>query len=468
MQWWTTALYPDCRGDDSEVSENTITPSALAYPPQVRLPKVAQGIGFAFYRRRAMRNWIKRHGRIFEINVPFFGKSVVVSDPALVRSVCTASAEQLVNVQPNLGNWFGPGSVFGLDGSKHRDRRRLLAPAFHGRSIRKHEKLIEEGTLRECANWPENKEFRTLEPMNRITLNVILRTIFGVDGTEHDELERLSAIILPYMKLGQVLAFAPAPKLRTGRHNPWGRLHELRRAFDQIVCARIAHAEADPGLAERTDILAFLVRGSHENSAALSRQDLCDELMTLICAGNETTAAGLAWTFERLRRHPDVLAELVREVDEGGSEVRRATIAEVLRARTVIDVFGRRANSSNVELGEWRIPEARTVLVRIADVHENPEVFPDPELFDPSRFCGGTGVRPAAPAWLAFGGGARRCTGADFAIAEMDIVLRTVLQNFRIQTDATADEKSHFRGIAHIPKLGGRISVNRRPLNRLS
>jgi cytochrome P450 len=127
--------------------------------------------------------------------------------------------------------------------------------------------------------------------------------------------------------------------------------------------------------------------------------------------------------------------------------------------RTVIDVAGRRVRASSADLGDWRIPRDRTVLVRIADLHENPDVFPHPERFDPDRF---RGAKAAAPTWLAFGGGVRRCIGADFAIAEMDVVLRTVLQNFRIRTDAAADEKSHFRGIAHTPKLGGRLTVNRR------
>ena len=425
-------------------------------PPPVRLPKLVQGVGFAVFRRKAMRNWIKRHGRIFEINVPFFGRSVVVSDPALVRSVCSASAEQLVNVQPNLGNWFGPGSLFGLDDSRHRDRRRLLAPAFHGQSLKNYEKIIEDETLLESANWPEDKEFRTLEPMNRITLNVILRTIFGADGPE---LEELREIVLPYMKLGQLMAFVPAPPFWTRRYSPWRKLDDFRKAFDRIVFTLIAHADADPGLGERADVLAFLLRSRHDDGTGMPRQDICDELLTLICAGHETTASALGWTFERLRRHPDVLAELVREVDEGGSEFRRATILELLRVRTVIDVAGRRVRASNFDLGGWRIPHDRTVLVRIADLHENPEIYPQPERFDPYRF---RGSRAAAPTWLAFGGGARRCIGADFAIAEMDIVLRTVLQNFRIQTDAAADEESYFRGIAHTPKRGGRVVVNRR------
>jgi cytochrome P450 family 138 len=167
-------------------------------PPRVRLPKLVQGVAFAFFRRGAMRRWIKRHGHIFEINVPFFGRSVIVSDPALVKAVCTASTEQLSNVQPNLGNWFGPGSIFALDGSPHRDRRRLLAPAFHGPSLKGYEKVIEDETLRESADWPEGKEFRVLEPMSRITLNVILRIMFGADGAELGELRE---IVPPYMKL---------------------------------------------------------------------------------------------------------------------------------------------------------------------------------------------------------------------------------------------------------------------------
>jgi len=230
-------------------------------------------------------------------------------------------------------------------------------------------------------------------------------------------------------------------------------MDEFRNAFDRIVFTLIDRVDVDPNLGERTDILALLLR------SGTSRSEICDELLTFIGAGHETTATALSWAFERLRRHPDVLAELVREVDEGGGAFRRATICEVLRVRPVIDVAGRRVSTPNFDLGDWRIPRDRTVLVRIADLHENPEIYPQPERFDPDRY---RGTRPAAPAWLAFGGGGRRCIGADFAIAEMDVVLRTVLQNFQIHTDAAADEKSYFRGVAHSPKLGGRVTVSRR------
>lgn len=426
-------------------------------PPPVRLPKLVQGVEFALFRRRAMRNWIKRYGHVFEINVPFFGHSVVVSDPDLVRSVYAATPEQLVNVQPNLSNLFGPGSVFALDGNRHRDRRRLLAPAYRGQPLREYEKVIEVETLRESANWPENREFRTLEPMNRITLNVILRTLFGADGAQRDELERLREIVPGWVKLGSRLAFVPAPQFPAGRHGPWRKLDEFRKEFDGIVLRLIAHADADPHLGERADVLALLLRSRCDDGTRMPHLDICDELLTFIGAGHETTASALGWAFERLRRHPDVLAELVSEVDEGGSDFRRATILEILRVRTVIDVAGRRVSAPSFDLGKWRIPHNRTVLVSIADLHENPAIFPHPERFDPYRFRG-----PRPPAWLPFSGGARRCIGADFAITELDIVLRTVLQTFRIHTDAAADEKSFFRGVAHTPKRGGCVVVSRR------
>ncbi len=425
-------------------------------PPALRLPKIAQGIAFAAIRRRTMRYGRNRLGQVFAINVPFFRRTVIVSDPALVRSVFTASTDDLVNVRPNLSRVFGPGSVFALDGKEHRDRRKLLAPPFHGQSIKNYEKAIEEETLRESATWPEGKEFRTLEPMNRITLNVILRTVFGADGAE---LDTLREIIPPWVKLGSRMASLPKPPFATGRHSPWGKLEEFRRTFDAVVFTLIDKAEADPDLDNRSDILALLLRSRYDDGTAMSRQDVSDELLTLLGAGHETTASSLGWAFERLRRHPDVLAKLVAEVDEGGSDYRQATILELQRARTVIDFAGRHVAAPKFDLGEWEIPHGYSVLVSIADLHENPDVFPHPERFDPQRFLD---HKPPTYAWLPFGGGTRRCIGAAFANTEMDVVLRTILQRFEIETDDAPAEKVHHRGVAYTPKDGGRVVVRRR------
>ncbi|HET6736338.1 cytochrome P450 [Mycobacterium sp.] len=424
-------------------------------PPAVRLPKLVQMVLMAGFRRRFLRSAVKRHGPVFAINVPFFGRSVVVSDPALARQVFLASTDDLINVQPNLSRIFGPGSVFALDGKEHRARRKLLAPPFHGQSIKNYEKIIEEETLRESANWPEGKEFRTLEPMNRITLNVILRTVFGADGAE---LDYLREIIPPWAELGSRMATLPEPPFRTGRYSPWGRLAEFRRNFDRTVFALIDKAEADPRLEERTDILALLLGSRYEDGTPMSRQDISDELLTLLGAGHETTASTLGWAFERLRRHPDVVAKLVEENDQGGNEFRQATIQELQRNRTVIDFSGRHVKTSHFDLGEWRIPHGYTVMIAIANVHANAEVFPDPERFDPYRFVG----KRAPTAWVPFGGGTRRCIGAAFANVEMEVVLRTVLRHFVIETDDAPEENIHFRGIAFTPKDGGLVTLHRR------
>lgn len=442
---------------DQAMADQCDAPPTRLNPPQVRLPKLVQGLALTLFRRGALRRWVKQYGRILEFHVPFFGRCVAVSDPALVRSMCTAGPDVLTNYQPNLSTCFGPGSIFALDGDRHHDRRRLLAPAFHGRRLKGHEAVIVEEVLRESANWPENTEFPIFEPMNRITVNVILRTVFGAEG---QELAQLREIVPRYARVGSAMVkYMPVPKLRSSRCSPWRRMDTVRRSLDRVICRLIDSAERDPGLAERTDVLALLLRGSTAEGSRMSRQDICDELVTLIGAGHETTTAALSWAFERLRRHPAVVAELVKEVDQGGSEFRRATILEVLRVRPVIDLPGRRVSAPHLDLGPWRIPRNHNVFVSLADLQENSDVFPHPDRFDPNRF---RDTNLAAPTWLAFGYGARRCVGADFAVNEIDVVLRTVLQHFEIHTDSAPDEKRRFRGVAFSPKRGGRVVLTRR------
>jgi cytochrome P450 len=438
------------------VEQDPSTDQPIKRPPALPVPKALQGFAFAGFRRLMVTNAYKRNGRVIELNLPFFGKTVLVSDPALIRTVFMASTDDLTNVKPNLSRIFGPGSIFALDRGEHRARRKLLAPPFNGQSIKNYEKVIEEETLRESANWPQGEEFRTLEPMNRITLNVILRTVFGADGVE---LDYLRGIVPPFAKLGSRLATLPEPPLRLKRFGPWARMDEFRRNFDRTVFTLIDKAEADPYFDDRTDILALMMRSRYEDGSAMSRQDIADELLTLVGAGHETTASTLGWAFERLRRHPDVVAKLVEEVDADGSELRQATILEIQRARTVIDFAGRNVASPSFQLGEWNLPKGHNIVISLADLHENAELFPDPKRFDPYRFVGN---RPPAFAWVPFGGGTRRCLGAAFANTEMDVVLRTILRHFVIETDNARDEKMHFRGIAYTPRDGGRVVMHRR------
>ena len=398
----------------------------------------------------------RRHGNVFTLNIPIYGRVVIVGDPQLAKQIFTTSPEELGNIQPNLSRMFGSGSVFGLDGDDHRRRRRLLAPPFHGKSMKNYEAIIEEETLRETANWPEGRPFPTLPSMMHITLNAILRAVFGADGAELDELRR---IIPPWVTLGSRLAAVPKPERTYGRFSPWGRLAEWRRQYDVVIDKLIAAERADPNFAERTDVLALMLRSTYDDGSTMSRKDIGDELLALLAAGHETTASTLGWAFERLIRHPEVLSALVEEADNDGGELRQATILEVQRARTVIDFAARHVYPPAFQLGEWVLSQGDSIIISIAQIHDNPDIYPDPERFDPQRYIGN---KPSTFAWIPFGGGTRRCVGAAFANMEMDVVLRTVLRHFTLETTTAPGERWHCRGVAYTPKHGGRIVLHRR------
>lgn len=438
----------------SEVA--TAPPVATKLPPVARIPKAVQGIGFAMSRRSMMRRLSRRYGSVVALRLPMWGRVIAVSDPELAKQIFTTSPDELGNIQPNLSRLFGTGSVFALEGDDHRRRRRLLAPPFHGKSMKNYESIIEEETLREIAGWQEGESFATLPPMMRITLNAILRAVFGADGAELDELRRL---IPPWVTLGSRLAALPKPKRNYGRFSPWHRLDKWRQQYDKVIDTLIAAERADPNFDQRTDVLALLLRSTYDDGSAMSHKDIGDELLTLLAAGHETTASTLAWAFERISRHPDLLAALVEEADNGGNELRQATILEVQRSRTVIDFAGRHVYPETYQLGEWVIPRGYSIIVGIAQLHDNPELFPDPGRFDPQRFIG---TKPSALSWVPFGGGTRRCVGAAFANMEMDVVLRTVLRRLVIETNDAPGERWHCRGVAFTPTDGGRITVRRR------
>ena len=432
------------------------TPREVRLPPTPPVPRLIQGLGFTTSRKWTVAQIVRRCGDVFTLQLPVFGRTVIVADPALAKELFMANTEDVGNIQPNLSRVLGSGSVFALDGADHRRRRRLLTPPFHGKSIRNYEAIFEEETLREAQNWPEGTPFETLEPMMRITLNAILRAVFGADGTHLDELRR---IIPPWVTLGSRLAVLPTPARTYGRFSPWGRLARYRRRYDEVIGRLIDAVQADPDFDERDDVLALLLKSTYEDGSSMSRQDIGDELLTLLAAGHETTAATLGWAFERISRHPDVLARLAAEADTEDNEYRQAVILEVQRVRTVIDFAGRHVYAPSFNLGEYTIPQGYSIVVALSQMHHRAQEFPDPDRFDPHRFLG---QRPPTFAHIPFGGGTRRCVGAAFANVEMDIVLRTVLRHFVIETTDTPAEKTHSRGVAYTPKSGGRVVVHRR------
>lgn len=432
----------------------TATTKPERLPPGPRAPKAVQGLAF-LARRPAMAALGRRYGGAFTLNLPVLGRTVMISDPDLVRDLFSTSRHLVGRPKNNLGELLGPGSMFNMDGDELFERRRLLAPPFHGKRVGNYEQIIEEEVMREIANWPEGREFPTMEPMMRITLNAILRAVFGAQGPALDELRR---ILPPAVKLGSRIGLLPAfVRYDLGPCSPGGRFLRYRERLDAVLTGLIAEARA-AGVEHRDDVLAVLLQARYDDGEPIADSDIADELLTLVTAGHETTSTALAWAVERLRRHPRLLTRLTEEVDAGGSELRQATIWEVLRTRPVLDGAVRRAKE-RIELGEWVIGEGCTVMASVQLAHTSADSFPDPESFDPDRF---DGTMPKPVTWIPFGGGINRCIGAAFANMEMDVTLRTLLRELRfVPTDAPG-ERAHNRGVAFSPKRGGRVVVYRR------
>lgn len=425
-----------------------------ALPPATRLPSAVQGLAAVTSRRLFFGHLHDRFGSAFTVDLPVFGPSVVISDATLARELFTAG-DKVINVQPNLGRILGAGSIFSLEGREHRARRKLLTPPLHGKRMKTYEQIVEEEVRAETSTWPTETEFASMEPMMRITLNVILRAVFGAVGKDLDHLHRL---IPPTVVAGSRAATVPELPRVLGRVDPNRRYARLHAECMEYLADLITRSRNDPALEERDDILAPMLRSRYDDGTPMSDAEIADELVTMLAAGHETTGTTLAWAFERIRRHPDILARLVAEVDAGGSEYRHATILETQRSRPVIDFAARHVVAEHLELGPWRIPRGYNVMVSIALLHDDSREFADPDRFDPGRFLGTT----PSPAWLPFGGGTRRCIGAAFATMEMDVVLRTVLSEFEVLPTDARPERFFSRGVAYAPSRGGRLAVRRR------
>ena len=431
--------------------------TTVTLPAGPSAPRFAQGIMTLAAPLWVMRRMRRRYGSAFTLNVPVFGRAVVISDPAEVKQLFTTSPEIADNLDINLGRILGPHSFFAISGDTHKQQRKLLVPPFHGRRLRAYSGIVEEEATREMATWPQGREFAALPSMMRITLNVILRAVFGADGSELAELR----VLLPRMvTLGSRLATTPVPRIDLGRWSPWGRAFAYRREYDAIVDRLIAAARQDPDLDARNDVLALMLQSRYDDGSAMSRDEIADQLLTLLAAGHETTATTLAWAVERLRRHPEILRRLTGEVDEGGARLREATILEIQRTRPVIDGTARQVRAANMNLGRWTLPKGQIVMVSIYLMHNDETLFPGARRFDPDRFLDS---KPDTYEWIPFGGGVRRCIGAAFANMEMNVVLRTLLRDFILEPTSERGERWHSRGIAYCPAKGGIAVVHRRP-----
>jgi cytochrome P450 family 135 len=430
----------------------------LELPPQLGLPSLLQTLVWTLAPTWLMDRAQKRLGDAFTITFwPSGMKFVLVSDPDEVKAVFTASPEVAPSATGNspIAGVMGKSSVLTLTGQEHMRQRKLLLPPFHGERMREYEETIVETTGKDMASWPLGSEMRLQERTRSITLEVILRAVFGVEAERMGPLkEAIGGLIEPM----NVMAFLRIAMRRPTTDRPSGAIGQALDRLDERIYEEIARRRAQPDLDQRTDILSLLMQARDEQGEAMTDGELRDELVTLLLAGHETTATAVAWAVERLVRHPQKLRRLQAEIEAGeGEEYLNAVVNETLRVRPVVPIVVRMLQQ-DLEVGRRRLPAGTRVAPSIYLTNRNEKVYERPREFMPERFLGAT---PETFSWIPFGGGIRRCIGASFALLEMKLMLRTILSELEPSVPpgwrGRRDELIRRRAITLVPIAGARV-----------
>ena len=418
------------------------------------------GVGFMLTPTRFLEACQRDCGDYFTLRPGEDRVMIITADPVAVKQVFSGDPNLLYAGEGNiaLAPILGASSVLLLDGDQHMRQRKLLLPPFHGERMRDYGELMEQVASRHIAAWPRGESFGVLGSMQSITLEIIMRAVFGFDDAERRErigvpLRRLLDTVSSRARVAMMALTLG----RSGPLSPWRRFMAMRREADELIYAEIAARRADPHGADGDDIFSMLLAARDSDGQPLGDTELRDELMTLLVAGHETTATALAWALELLSRHPDVLAKLLADERSGGGEYLDAVIKETLRLRPVIPAVARRLQAP-MTIGPWDLPAGVHIAPSIYLMHRRADLYPEPLAFRPERFLGES--PPGTYEWIPFGGGVRRCLGASFALLEMRVVLREALRVTRLRTDASRRTESVVRrAITYTPSRGGRVTV---------
>ncbi len=449
--------------------EDALPGQATGMPPGPRMPALLQTLAWALAPTWLMERCAASLGEIWTLTLARGGMSfVMVSDPEAVKRIMTAPPEVAPSAAGNspVRPVMGAHSVVVLTGPEHMRQRKLLLPPFHGERMREYEEVIVEATRRDMASWPLGRPMSLHGRTRAVTLEVILRAVFGVEGAGMGPLAMAIGQLMRPLGMVRVLKIALS---RPGPERPPGAFGRALDELDEVIYEELARRRAVSDLAERRDILSLLLQARDEDGRAMTDVELRDELVTLLLAGHETTATSVAWALERLVRHPDKLSRLVAEIDEGESEeYLGGVVSETLRVRPVVPIVARRLQE-DFELGGYRLAAGTTVAPSIYLTNRNPRIYERPDEFLPERFLESP---PETFSWIPFGGGIRRCIGASFATLEMKLMLRTILAELEPRLPehgrsplgllGRRGEPIRRRAITLVPMAGARVVWERR------
>jgi cytochrome P450 len=433
----------------------------VTLPPEPKSSPLVQTLRWSFRPLPFMQEAREKYGDNFSVKFLTFERPMVmISDPAAIKALYMERSHGLPPGRDIiLTPIVGPRSLLVTKGADHLAHRKLMLPPFHGERMRSYQPLVEEIVNREIDSWPLDEEFPIHPRMQAITLEVILKVVFGVaDGPRFERLRTVLTQVLEETASPTAQLTGLASR-RFGGRGPWAKFEKQLKRADELLYAEIAEHRASGAYEERGDILSLMMQAEFEDGSGMSDTDLRDQLMTLLLAGHETTATALAWTFDLLLRHRGPLQRLREELEAGKEDdYLRATISESLRLRPVVPLAGRRL-SVDLETENLRLPAGTDVTPAIWLTHTRAESYPEPFAFRPEHFLEDG---PDTYAWIPFGGGIRRCIGAAFAEFEMRIALREVLTRCELHKASPAPEKIGRRNITLSPRAGTPVVLTAR------
>jgi cytochrome P450 family 135 len=429
----------------------------MPLPPGPRSPAVVNSLRFAYRPLAVLREWRRRFGDVFTVRLLGFGAGVYVADPEAIRELFTGDQSDLRAGEANsfMEPVLGAHSVLVLDGPEHLRQRKLLLPPFQGSRVAAFREVIRDVAEREIAGWRPGAELVLRERMRALTFEVICRAVFGV--TQPDRVERLREPLVAVVDSSPLFMVSRVARADLGPLSPGRRFVRRLRAADAVLHQEIERRRREPDLGERSDVLSLLLRARDEHGEAMTSDELRDELFTMLAAGHETTATGLAFAFELLLRNPGVLARLRDELEAGEDAYLDAVVKETLRLRPVLDAAERTLTVPRTVAG-WELPAGVKVYPAIALVHMREDLYPRAREFRPERFLE---EGAESYSWLPFGGGIRRCIGAALAQAEIAEVLRVAVPAVQLRPLRDRPDPVVLRGITLAPRHGVRVAVER-------
>ncbi len=421
-------------------------------PPGPRLSPLLQTVGFWFRPTTFMERARSRYGSTFTIRLLGREEFVVITDPQDAREVLTAPPDVL---HPGEGArilepLLGPNSVIVLDEDAHLEQRRVMLPPFHGESLDAVTSLIDGFCETETASWPVGEPISLHQRLQRVTLEIILRVVFGLQ--QGAQFERLRETLVAALSFGEnpIAILWSVPLL--ARHGARAQQDRRIAEVDEMLFELIAERRRDGAAGD--DVLALLLAARHEDGSPMSDHELRDELMTALVAGHETTASQLAWAFTILARAPWAVRRIREDLQAGSDAYLTATIQEVMRIRPVLSTAEPRVVRKPFELAGRSYEPGTIFSVSALLLHRDAAVYEHPERFDPSRFLE---QAPNTYTWIPFGGGRRRCIGASFALVEMHSLLRSAILRYDVAPAPGPRERTLRRGITFSPSRGAAV-----------